>query len=60
MLQGRKNEISMRKCSGGSTHLRTLKGTLVTMESARFDNNVPKRIYKSFKDTYCQKHSVIF
>jgi len=39
MLQVRKNEISLRKCSGSSAHLRTFKGTLVTRESARFDNN---------------------
>jgi len=32
MLQVRKNEISLRKCSGGSAHLRTLEGTLVTRE----------------------------
>ena len=38
MLQVRKNEISLRECSGSSAHLRTLKGTLVTRESARFDN----------------------
>ena len=29
MLQVRKNEISLRKCSGGSAHLRTSEGTLV-------------------------------
>jgi len=39
MLQVRKNEISLRKCSGTSAHLRTLGGTLVTRKSARFDNN---------------------
>ena len=39
MLQVRKNETSLRKCSGGSAHLRTSEGTLVTRESARFDNN---------------------
>jgi len=39
MLQVRKNEISLRKCFGSSAHLRTLEGTLVTRESARFDNN---------------------
>ena len=39
MLQVRKNEISLRKCSGSSAHLRTSEGTLVTTESARFDNN---------------------
>jgi len=39
MLQGRKNEISLRKCSGSSAHLHALEGTLVTRESARFDNN---------------------
>jgi len=39
MLQVRKNEISLRKYSDGSAHLRTLEGTLVTRESARFDNN---------------------
>jgi len=39
MFQERKNEIFLRKCSGGSAHLRTLEGTLVTRESARFDNN---------------------
>ena len=39
MLQVRTNEISLRKCSGGSAHLRTLEGTLVTSGSARFDNN---------------------
>jgi len=30
MLQVRKNEISLRKCSGCSTHLRTSEGTLIT------------------------------
>jgi len=39
MLQVRKNEISLRKCSGSSAHLRILEGTLVTRESARFNNN---------------------
>jgi len=29
-LQVRNNDISLRKCSGGSADLRTLKGTLVT------------------------------
>jgi len=39
MLQVRKNEISLRKCSGSSAHLRTLDGTPVTRKSERFDNN---------------------
>jgi len=39
MLQVRKNEISLRKCSGSSANLRTLEGILVTRESARFYNN---------------------
>ena len=39
MLQVRKNEISLRRCSGSSVHLRTLEGRLVTRESARFDNS---------------------
>ena len=39
MLQARKNEISLRKCSGGSAQLRTLEGSRVTRESAWFDNN---------------------
>ena len=39
MLQVRKNKISLRKYSGGSAHLRILEETLVTRESARFDNN---------------------
>jgi len=39
MLQVHKNAISLRKCSGGSAQLLTLEGTLVTRESARFDNN---------------------
>jgi len=39
MLQVRINEISLRKCSGSSAHLRTLEGTLVTRESTRCDNN---------------------
>ena len=39
MLQVRKNEISLRKRSGGSPQLRTWGETLVTRESARFDNN---------------------
>jgi len=39
MLQVRKNEISLRKCFGSSAHLRTLEGTLITTESARFHNN---------------------
>jgi len=30
MLQVRENEISLRKSSGGTTHLRTLEGTLPT------------------------------
>jgi len=38
MLQVRKSKISLRKYSGGSAHLRTLQETLVTKESARFDN----------------------
>jgi len=38
-LPVRKYEILLRKCSGGSAHLRTLEGTLVTRESARFDND---------------------
>jgi len=51
MLQVRKNEISLRKCSGGSAHLRTLEGTLVTREPARFDNNdiEPKSQVNLFK-----------
>jgi len=32
LLQVRKNEISLPKCSGSSAHLRTLEGTLVTRE----------------------------
>jgi len=28
MLQVCKNDISLRKCSGGTAHLRTLEGTL--------------------------------
>ena len=28
MLQARKNEVSLRKCSGGTAQLRTLEGTL--------------------------------
>jgi len=39
ILQVRKNEISLRKCSGGSAHLRTSEGTLASRELARFDNN---------------------
>jgi len=39
MLQVRKNEISLCKCSGGSPQLRTSGETLVTRESARLDNN---------------------
>jgi len=39
MLQVRKNKISLRQCSGGSAHLRTSERTLITRESARFDNN---------------------
>ena len=39
MLQARKNEISLRKCSGVSAQLRTLEETLVIRESSRFDNN---------------------
>ena len=42
MLQVGKNEISLRKCSGSSLHLRSCapsKDTLVTRESARFDIN---------------------
>ena len=39
MLQVRKNEILLRKCSGGSAHLHILEEALVTKESARFDNN---------------------
>ena len=38
-LQVRNYDISLRKCSGGSAHLRTLEETLVTRESARFDNS---------------------
>jgi len=39
MLQVRKNEISLRKCSGGSARLCPLEGTPVTRKSERFDNN---------------------
>jgi len=39
MLQVRKNEISLRKCSGGSAHLHSLEWTQDTRESARFGNN---------------------
>jgi len=39
MLPVRKDEISLRKCSGGSAQLRTLEETLVTREAARFDLN---------------------
>jgi len=40
MLQVRKDEISLRKCSGGSAQLPTFEGTLVVAkESARCDNN---------------------
>jgi len=39
MLQVRKNEVSLRRCPGGSAQLRTPDGTLVTRVSARFDNN---------------------
>jgi len=46
MLQVRKNEISLRKCTGDSAQSCTLEGTLVTRESARFDkyhdDNEPK------------------
>jgi len=35
----RKNEISLRKRSGGPAQLRTSRKTLVTRESARFDNS---------------------
>jgi len=35
----RKNEISLRKCSGSSAHLSTSEGTLVIRKSARFDND---------------------
>jgi len=38
-LQVRNNDISLRKCSGSSAHLRISEGALVTRESARFDNN---------------------
>jgi len=39
MFQVRKNEISLRKFSGSSAHLRILEETLVTRESARFGSN---------------------
>jgi len=32
MLQVRKNEISLRNSSGGPEYLRTLEGTLLTMQ----------------------------
>ena len=32
MLQVRENEISLRNSSGGPEHLRTLQGTLLTMQ----------------------------
>jgi len=35
MLQGRENEFSLRKCSGGIAHLRTLEGTLLGIVIAR-------------------------
>ena len=53
-LQVRNYDISLRKCSGGSAHLRILEGTLVTRESARFDNDSePKsqvRLHKFHKE----------
>ena len=63
--------ICAPKCSGGSADLRTLEGTLVTRDSAWFDNNdsepKSKLRYMSsqkkieiFKDTYHRKHSFIF
>jgi len=73
MSQVRKNEISLRKCSGGSAQLRSLEGRLVTKNSARFDNDhydsepesqvrllARRRKLKFFKDTYFQTHSVLF
>jgi len=39
MLQVHKNEISLRKCSGGSAQFRALEWTLVPREPGRFDNN---------------------
>jgi len=58
-LQVRKNEISLRKCSGDFAQLCALEGTLVIRESARFDKNdtepkfklgyVPRRKSKFFK-----------
>jgi len=35
MLQVRKNEISLHKCSGGSAQLRSLEGALVTAGDRR-------------------------
>jgi len=32
MLQVRENEISLRRCSGSSAHLRSLEGTQVTRD----------------------------
>jgi len=59
MLQVRKNEISLRRCSGCSAQLCALEGTLVTRVSAWFDKNdtepklkldyVPRRKLKRFK-----------
>jgi len=54
----------------GFVQLRTLEGTLLTKESARFDNNSEPKSHVRllscqkkiiiFKDTYRQKHSFIF
>jgi len=70
MLQVHKNEISLRKCSGGSAQFCTSEGTLVTRESARFDNNdrKPKSQVSLFKfpeeikisQRHRRKHSFIF
>jgi len=74
MLQVCKNEMSLRKCSGGSAQLRTLEVTSVTRKSARIENNhydsepesqvrllkFPEENWKFFKDTYCQTQYVLF
>jgi len=46
MLQVRKNEISLRKCSGSSAHLRTLEETLVTRDLITTTMNLNRKLAK--------------
>jgi len=59
MLQVRENEISLRRCSGSSAHLRSLEGTLVTRDLITTTVNLNCKLdYLSSqkKIKICQRH----